>query len=120
MLKTPYIVIYCLFAIFIVIGIIVFINWCRRIYIVCIRRNNINRFDAMIFLRFCNNIIDIDTGTETCTEIDENEYKENISDNIIYANGFIDIEIGNLTYSDITEDTFKHQNNHKLIQDIRI
>jgi len=51
-----------------------------------------------IFICYLNNTVYIDTGTETetetCTEIDDNEYKENINDNILYANGIVDIETG--------------------------
>lgn len=94
MLEPIFIVIICVFALTSITSIIV---WIERAYISLIRRQyinrNRNRFDGLIFVYFHNNIVDIDTGTETCTEIDDNEYKQNCND-IIYANGIIDIEIG--------------------------
>ena len=124
MLETPYIVVYCLFAIFLVMGIMSLIVYFERIYIARIRRNYINRhrnrFNGLIFIYFCNNIVDIDTETEICTEIDENEYKQNLSDNIIYANGFIDIENSTVTCSEINENEFINLNETEIRNSISV
>ena len=111
MTEAPYIVVYCAFGILIVIGMFTFISYLENIYIDTLRRNRINRYpnriNGVMLIYFRNNAIGVDTGTENCTEIDENEYKQSHSDNIIYANGFIDIEAEPIPFSEIEEEEFK-------------
>jgi hypothetical protein len=70
MIEVHFIIIYCLLSVSFIIYIILF----------TIRR-----------CKFRNNIVDIDTGTEICTEVNDIEYKQNIGDNIIFTN-IMDIE----------------------------
>jgi hypothetical protein len=84
----------------------------RRVLIAHINKYG-NIFHRIIFVRYCNNIVDIDTGTEICTEVDDNEYKENIDNNILYANGIVDIESGTITYANDDEE-FKDLNEQSI------
>ena len=112
MLKRNYIIVYWLFGIILLISMIATIVWIERIFITRLRRiyinrhlNNTNNVIAFLFQRY--NIVDIDTGTETCTELDENEYKVQFDNNILYANGIIDIETVSLmsvNYDDNNDD----------------
>jgi hypothetical protein len=52
-----------------------------------------------IYICYLNNPVYIDTGTETCTEIDYNEYEENINDDVLYANGGVDVETGTVMHT---------------------
>jgi hypothetical protein len=115
MLESIFIVVICVFTLTTISAIIV---WTERIYISIIRRQYINRirnrFDGLIFVYFRNNIVDIDTGTETCTEVDDSEHKENANENILYANGIIDIETGTVTCSELDDEEFKDLNEQEI------
>lgn len=52
-----------------------------------------------IYICYINNPGYIDTGTETCTEIDDNEYEENINDDGLYENGVVDVETGTVMHT---------------------
>lgn len=110
-MESPDIVIYCVFGVISFMFMISILVCFERIYISLIRRNFINRhqnrFNGFPILYYRNNIVDIDTGTENCTEIDDNEYRINSDANILYANGIIDIETGTVTCSD--DEEFKEQ-----------
>jgi len=107
---------------FLVLFIVTIIFIIERVYIAYIRALYINRhrnrFNGLIFVYFRNNIVDIDTGTETCTEVDDNEYKQNYQDTIIYANGFIDIETGLTQERKINDEEFKDFNAIEIRQPV--
>jgi hypothetical protein len=105
---------------FLVLSIIIIIILIERAFIIYIRtpfvnrqQNRLNRF---IYIYFRNNIVDIDTETETCTEVDNNEYKHNFQDSIIYANGVVDIETGIRQQLEINDEEFKDFNNVEIRQ----
>jgi len=96
MLETSYIVAYFVFGLISILTMTIIVIWFERLWILHLRRFCCNILSDNIFIHYRNNSVDIDTGTETCTEVDDNEYKENIDVNILYANGIIDIEIGSV------------------------
>jgi hypothetical protein len=71
MIEVHFIIIYSLLSIYFIMYIILFITRCCQ---------------------FRNNIVDIDSGTETCTKVHDIEHKQNIDDNIIFTN-IIDIKL---------------------------
>jgi hypothetical protein len=112
---SPDIVIYCILGLFSVMLMISIIICFERIYISLMRRNFINRhhhrFNVFPFLYYRNNIVDIDNGTDVCSEIEDNEYKINNDNNILYENGIIDIESGtdnDEEFKDLNEQSIRY------------